>query len=203
MSNFREKLAEAETQDQKANQSNQPKDDKKEDKGAEEQPAPQPTNSDPDAGKKVVKLDVIKSIKEIQSQLTSITFLDALSKVHTDNPIKKDVEALETGLSELRKSIEDFVTKNHFDSAERQADEVPEGNLPMSGDDESTDEDEEKAKEEVEKKKIELTGKNFKKDDDEAEDPKEEEAETADEEDKKKKKSDKKTIKESSFRELV
>jgi hypothetical protein len=40
-----------------------------------------------------VKLEAIKSLKNIQAQLTTINFLDVLSVMNNDNPLKKDVES--------------------------------------------------------------------------------------------------------------
>ena len=126
-----------------------------EDTKKDTKPSAETSNIDPNAGSKIVKLDVIKSIKEIQAQLTSITFLDALSRIHTENKIKTDVEGFETTLSDLRKSIEEFITDNHFDSAERQADEVPEGGeVP----EETSTKKDDVAKKEADAKKIKISG---------------------------------------------
>lgn len=66
----------------------------------------------------VVKLNVMKGLKEIQSSLTNITFLDVLANIDVNNPVVSKIQDFETMLSDLRKGIEDFVVDNHFDSAE-------------------------------------------------------------------------------------
>lgn len=70
-----------------------------------------------------VKLEAMLALKEIQAQLTTINFLDVLSVMDPNNPLKKDVMKFEEQLATMRAGIETFIVDNQFDSAEEQPEE--------------------------------------------------------------------------------
>jgi hypothetical protein len=65
-----------------------------------------------------VKLEAIKNLKNIQAQLTTINFLDVLSVMNNDNPLKKDVESFEGILTDLRVKMEEFINANQYDATD-------------------------------------------------------------------------------------
>lgn len=105
-----------------------------------------------------VKLNVMKGLKEIQSALTTISFLDVLASIDVNNPVIKKVQDFETMLSDLRKSIEDFVAENHFDSAEDASLNPEENMIPIPGVNPEDEEAKKKEEEEKEKSKISVSG---------------------------------------------
>lgn len=104
-----------------------------------------------------VKLSVMKGLKEIQSALTNITFLDVLANIDVNNPVVKTIQGFETQLSDLRKGIEDFVVENHFDSAE-DASLNPEIPAELTPEQKKQEKEEQKKKEDEEKAKISASG---------------------------------------------
>lgn len=137
-----------------------------------------------------VKLSVMKGLKEIQSALTTISFLDVLASIDINNPVVSKVQEFEIQLSELRKGIEEFVVSNHFDSAEDASlnPEIPE---TQSEDDKKAEDEEKQQQEELENQKISASGvkddkKDVKSDDKEAKTKSEKEEEDEKEENKKK-----------------
>jgi hypothetical protein len=100
-----------------------------------------------------VKLEVMKNIKELQSQLTMVTFLDALSMMDPANPLKKEVEKFEVELGQLRTKIDTFVMKNQLDTvADIEPEEAPEEETP------EPEPKEEKPPKEEEEEKIAASG---------------------------------------------
>lgn len=98
-----------------------------------------------------VRLAAIQKLKEIQAQITEINFLDVVAVMRPENPLKKDVEAMEIALADVRAQVEKFVVDNQFDAveAEQQAnEEEPE--------EESTEEPEEETPEESEEEPEEV-----------------------------------------------
>lgn len=74
-----------------------------------------------------IRVEALKNVKEIQSQLTVISFLDVLAVMDPANPLRKQVEEFEEGLTALRQGIEQFVAENQFDTVpEIEAEETPE-----------------------------------------------------------------------------
>lgn len=104
-----------------------------------------------------VKLSVMKGLKEIQSALTNITFLDVLANIDVNNPVVETIQGFETQLSELRKGIEDFVVENHFDSAE-DASLNPEIPVEMTPEQKKQEKEEQQKKADEEKAKISASG---------------------------------------------
>jgi hypothetical protein len=85
-----------------------------------------------------MKYQALAMAKEIHSSLAQTTFIEMLSVMSTDNPAKKEVQALETELNDLTTRVGEFIQKYIPDVADAEA-----------GDDseiEDEDEDEEDVK---------------------------------------------------------
>jgi hypothetical protein len=108
-----------------------------------------------------VKLEVMRTIKDLQAQLTTVSFLDALAMMDPSNPLKKELESFESDIATLRTNIEGFVVSNQFDIPseveEVPEEEIPEEEIPEEKPKEKK-EDKEKAKKKEEEEKISVSG---------------------------------------------
>ena len=58
-----------------------------------------------------MKFQALSMAKEIQTTLASISFIEMLSVMNSDNPAKKEVQALETELNDLTGKVGVFIQK--------------------------------------------------------------------------------------------
>lgn len=58
-----------------------------------------------------MKFTALAMAKEIHTQLATVTFIEMLSVMSTDNPAKKEVQALETELNDLTTKVGEFIQK--------------------------------------------------------------------------------------------
>lgn len=79
-----------------------------------------------------MKYQALAMAKEIHSSLAQTTFIEMLSVMSTDNPAKKEVQALETELNDLTTKVGEFIQKYIPDVADAEA-----------GDDSEIEDDEE------------------------------------------------------------
>lgn len=115
-----------------------------------------------------VKYQALLKMKEIQNSLSAITFIDILSVMKEENPLKKVVAELETKVNDLTNEVGKFVTDNMADATDIEAsDEQKEPRKPKKEEPEE-EEDEEEIEDEEETEEPEQ--KEPKKDDDDEED---------------------------------
>lgn len=58
-----------------------------------------------------MKFQALAMAKQIHTSLASITFIEMLSVMSTENPAKKEVQELETKLNELTAEVGEFIQK--------------------------------------------------------------------------------------------
>lgn len=58
-----------------------------------------------------MKFQALAKAKEIHTALATITFIEMMSLMSTDNPAKKEVQTLETKLNDLTTEIGEFIQK--------------------------------------------------------------------------------------------
>ena len=68
-----------------------------------------------------MKFQALAKAKEIHTALASITFIEMMSLMSTDNPAKKEVQALETELNDLTARVGEFIQKYIPDVADAEA----------------------------------------------------------------------------------
>ena len=107
-----------------------------------------PTTTKVNLQENEIKLAAIIGLKEIQAQLTGINFLEVISVMAPENPLKQQVEEFEVSLASLRQSIESFVVDNQFDAAEEPEEEPEAEAEPEDEDVEDEDDTEEEPEEE-------------------------------------------------------
>lgn len=88
-----------------------------------------------------VKFQALAKMKEIQSALADLTFLDVIAVMNPENPLKKEVQKMETQINDLTKVVGDFVEANMADATEV-------GDEPEEPEEETEEPEEDKAKEE-------------------------------------------------------
>lgn len=65
-----------------------------------------------------IKFQALAVMKEIHSALAELTFVDVIAVMREENPLRKDVTALEKELNDLTTKVGDFVTNNLDDAVE-------------------------------------------------------------------------------------
>ena len=65
-----------------------------------------------------IKFEALAVMKEIHGQLAELTFVDVIAVMREENPLRKDVTALEVELNELTNKVGQFVTDNLDDAVE-------------------------------------------------------------------------------------
>ena len=63
--------------------------------------------------KNAISVDILAALKQIQSDLLTIDFLELTKYVNPDSDMSKSLKGFEAELSQLRKDVEDCITKNH------------------------------------------------------------------------------------------
>ena len=63
--------------------------------------------------KNAISVDVLTALKQIQSDLLTIDFLELTKFVNPESDMSKSLKGFEAELSQLRKDVEDCITKNH------------------------------------------------------------------------------------------
>jgi len=66
------------------------------------------------------KIETLKKLRELQAKLTAISFLDALSAVHPENPQKQKILSFQDDLDELVSKIGTFIKENRDVNKEEQ-----------------------------------------------------------------------------------
>ena len=65
-----------------------------------------------------IKFEALSVMKDIHSALADLSFVGVIAKMRPENPLKKDVTALEKELNELTNKVGQFVTDNLSDATD-------------------------------------------------------------------------------------
>lgn len=65
-----------------------------------------------------VKFEALNVMKEIQTTLSGLTFLDVIAVMREENPLRKEVHELEAMLHELTGKVGDFIADNIEDAVD-------------------------------------------------------------------------------------
>lgn len=65
-----------------------------------------------------IKFKALTVMKEIHAHLAELTFVDVISVMREENPLRKDIGAFEKELNELTNKVGQFVTDNLDDAVE-------------------------------------------------------------------------------------
>jgi hypothetical protein len=80
-----------------------------------------------------MKFQALAKAKEIHTSLATITFIEMMSLMSTDNPAKKEVQALETELNDLTTRVGEFIQKYIPDVADADVGDTEEYAEPEEG----------------------------------------------------------------------
>ena len=76
-----------------------------------------------DLNENEIKYQALENMKEIQAQLGSISFIDVISVMRDDNPLKTEVFEMEDMLHNLTVTVSQFINDNLPDAVETTDDE--------------------------------------------------------------------------------
>jgi DNA repair exonuclease SbcCD ATPase subunit len=83
-----------------------------------------------------MKFQALAKAKELHTALATITFIEMMSLMSTDNPAKKEVQALETKLNDLTTEVGEFIQKYIPDVADADPGDTEEYAEPEEADEE-------------------------------------------------------------------
>jgi len=65
-----------------------------------------------------IKFEALNTMKEIQTTLSGLSFLDVIAVMREENPLKKEVHELENKLHDLTQAVGQFIADNIEDAVD-------------------------------------------------------------------------------------